>query len=132
MTMEDAREHPRYAHELDAEIRVGGQRIPARSRDVSRGGMCFVLDRALPLGREVVMNVALVFDEETLSEPLEVRARVVWCTPIGGRFQVGTAFVGLTAEHRTYLDMFLRYLKAGLARQAEERGGGNDDEEMFG
>lgn len=130
----DARAHPRYAMELDAEIRFEGTTIPARSRDVSRGGLCFDTATPIPPGKDVSLNMALVFDEETFSEPLQVRARVVWCTPLGPRFQVGASFVGLTAEARTYLEMFLRYLKEGLARQAEEKGGGdgNDDEEVFG
>jgi hypothetical protein len=79
--------------------------------------------------------MALVFDEETFSEPLDVRARVVWCTPLGAKYQIGTTFLGLTNENRTYLDMFLRYLKEGLARQNEAKGGGgggDDDDKLFG
>lgn len=114
------RAHPRYALDLDAEIRFGDLRIPARSRNVSSGGMCFTLDEPLPVGCEVELSMALVFEEEVFSEPLNVRARVVWCTRLGDKLQVGTCFVGLTNEDRDYLEMFLRYLKEGEQSGADE------------
>jgi hypothetical protein len=115
----DSRQHPRYAMEIDVEIRTASGPVPARSRDVSRGGLCCISKEALPLGTDVQLNMALVFDEKTFSEPLLVRARVVWCTGLGhDRFQLGTTFIGLTQDDRAYLDMFLRYIREGQARQA--------------
>lgn len=129
----DARQHPRYALEVDVEIRTPSGAVPARSRDVSRGGLCCISSAQLALGTEVQLNLSLVFDEETFSEPLLVRARVVWCTGLGqGKYQVGTSFVGLTQENRAYLEMFLRYLKEGLARQSESADKNDDDGEKFG
>ena len=133
---EETRAHPRFAVEVDAEVRLVDRVIPARTRNVSRGGICFVTREAIPLGTEVVLNMALVFDEQTFSEPLLVRSRIVWCTDLGGgRWQVGTTFFGLTQDNRAYLDMFLRYLRAGQERQAAEeaaRRGGRDDDDTFG
>jgi hypothetical protein len=128
----DARAHPRYALEVDAEVRTATGKIPARTRDVSRGGLALVLAEALPLGTELTLNLALVFDEETFSEPLLLRARVVWCTRIADAHQIGTTFVSMTTEQRAYLDMFLRYLTEGKRRAAAEAGdpsndGSNDD-----
>jgi Tfp pilus assembly protein PilZ len=133
----ESRAHPRYALEVDAEIRTSTGVIPARTKDVSRGGLCCTTRNPLALGQDVSLNLSLVFDEQTFSEPLLVRARVVWCTGLGeGRWQIGTTFLGLTAENRAYLEMFLRYLKEGLARQAEEQQANakddDDDEEVFG
>lgn len=125
----DLRAHPRYALEVDAEVSLHDRKIPARTSDVSRGGLAFTADASVPFGTEVHISMALVFDEETFSEPLDVRARVVWCTPLGPRFQIGTTFLGLTNENRTYLEMFLRYLKEGLARQRAESGEGGDDDD---
>src|SRR5690349_24666915 len=109
----DSRAHPRYALEVDAEVRTQTGTIPARTRDVSRGGLALTLPEALPLGTELTLNLALVFDEETFSEPLLVRARVVWCTRIADKHQIGTTFVAMTNEQRAYLDMFMRYLTEG-------------------
>src|SRR5262245_9949567 len=105
----DARVHPRYALEIDVEIRTANGPVPARSRDVSRGGLCCTTKEPLPLGTDVHLNMALVFDEKTFSEPLLVRARIVWCTGLGtDSYQLGTTFIGLTQDDRAYLEMFLR------------------------
>jgi hypothetical protein len=141
MTVTTARAHPRYALEIDASVTFGSDRLPVRTRDVSRGGLCFAAKRAIPLGEVVHISMSLVFDEATFSEPLDLRARVVWCTALGDAHQVGTSFLGLTAEGRAYLDMFLRYLKEGLERHeaelAEARGDheqehSDDEDKKFG
>ena len=133
----DSRAHPRYALEVDAEVRTQTGVIPARTRDVSRGGLALVLAEALPLGTELTLNLALVFDEETFSEPLLLRARVVWCTRIADKHQIGTTFIAMTNEQRAYLDMFMRYLTEGKRRAAAEAGSdgssdGSSDDNPFG
>ena len=111
--MTSDRAHPRYAAQVDARI-VGDEFTPARTKNVSRGGLCFEVARALPLDRLVKMRLALVFDENTLSEPLEVDGRVIWCTALGeNRHQIGMSFVDMTQSTRANLDMFLRYLREG-------------------
>ena len=132
----ESRAHPRYALEVDAEVRTQTGTIPARTRDVSRGGLALTLPEALPLGTELTLNLALVFDEETFSEPLLVRARVVWCTRIADKHQIGTTFVAMTNEQRAYLEMFMRYLAEGKRRAAAEAGeissDGSNDDNPFG
>ena len=130
MSLGDTRAYPRYALEVDAEVKLSSRSIPVRTRDVSKGGMCVFMDEALPLGTELGLSLALVFDESTFSEPLKVRARVVWCTALGEtRYQIGASFFGLTAEARSYLDVFLRYLQDG---RPDEPGGDDDGENEFG
>src|SRR4051794_39121429 len=109
-----SRAHPRYALEVDAEVRVDEKKFPARTRDLSKGGLCFVALNPLVVGKDIGLSLSLVFDEKTFSEPLVVKARVVWCTTLGeSRHQLGTSFVNMTNEQRAYLDLFLRYLKEG-------------------
>jgi hypothetical protein len=133
MNASEPREHPRFALEVDASIDVGDRQIPVRTRDLSRGGLCFVATSPVAAGAEVRMTLALVFDEATFSESLAVRARVVWCTPLAeGQYQLGTCFLGLTADNRTYLDLFLRYLKEGsraLPTDADAASSEDDDED---
>lgn len=120
MNASEPRQHPRFALEVDASVEVGDRKIPVRTRDLSRGGLCFVCAAPVAVGVEVRMSMALVFDEATFSESLAIRARVVWCTPLAeGQYQLGTSFLGLTADNRTYLDLFLRYLREGAQRAAE-------------
>lgn len=130
MGQSDARVHPRFAVEVDGVAVFGAVRLPIRTRDLSRGGLCFGSRQPVPLGGELALRLSLVFDEKTYSEPMQLRARIVWCTRLGdGVFQVGTAFVGLTSESRAYLEMFLRYLKEG---SGGDDGGEDGDEEVFG
>jgi Tfp pilus assembly protein PilZ len=111
--MATARAHPRYALEIDAEIRASGERIPARTRNISHGGLSMEVARAVAAGQVVTITIALVFGEEKMSEPLPLRGRVVWCTEIGERrFQIGVTFMNLTGDDRAYVELFLRYLDA--------------------
>lgn len=129
------RAHPRFAVEVDAEFRPTSGKIPARTRDLSRGGMACYAKRALAIGTTVDVALSLVFGEGSLSEPIVLKAQIVWCTALRDGFhQIGTTFVGLTLETRQYLDMFLRYLKEGLDAQDEtdDESGGPDDENRFG
>jgi hypothetical protein len=112
MAVKDTRAHPRYALEIDAEIRFGDESIPGRTRNVSNGGLCILTERPLPAGRDVTISIALVFDNQAMSEPLPLRGRVVWCTAVAdNKYQVGATFVSLTKEDRQYVNLFLRYLQ---------------------
>lgn len=110
------REHPRYAHEAAITLRVNGKIHEGKSSNVSRGGVCADMPAALPVGTVVDIAMQLVFDEETTSEPLKLKARVAWCTTLDEVFQVGLSFIQLDAERSEYLTMFLRYLDDGSDR----------------
>jgi Tfp pilus assembly protein PilZ len=116
------RAHPRFALEIDCGVRIGEQTIPARTRNVSRGGLAITAKSALSVGAGVTISLALVFalpeargDEVAMSEPLPLQGRVVWCSPVvtssGAGYQLGVMFVGMRHEERSYVDMFLRYLR---------------------
>jgi Tfp pilus assembly protein PilZ len=116
------RAHPRFALEIDCSVRIGEQTIPARTRNVSRGGVAITAESALSVGAGVTISLALVFalpetrgDEVAMSEPLPLQGRVVWCSPVatttGAGYQLGVMFVGMRHDERRYVDMFLRYLR---------------------
>jgi len=108
------RAYPRYALEVDAAIQAPGGTVPARTKDVSRGGICFRAAEALRVGEEVDLRLSLVFDAETQSEQLALRARIVWCTRLGDRqHQIGAAFVKTTGEQRAYVNLFIEFLARG-------------------
>lgn len=90
-------------------IRADGAAHEGRTRNVSRGGVCADLAGAVPVGTDIDVDLALVFDE-ALSEPLRLPGRIVWCTMVDEGYQVGIAFRPLSAELTGYLDLFLRYL----------------------
>lgn len=110
--MADTRAHPRYALEIDAEVRAGERSFPARTKNISRGGIAVSATEAVAVGSDVTVSLALVFNEAAKSEPLPLQGRVVWCSPLVEKtYQLGVMFVGMRAEERSYVDMFIRYLK---------------------
>jgi hypothetical protein len=108
------RAYPRFALEVDAEIRAPDRVLPARTNNVSRGGLCFLAAEPLVVGTAVDLTLALVFDADTHSEPLALRARIVWCTRMTDRrYQIGAAFVQTTGEQRAYVNLFIDFLARG-------------------
>ena len=112
---QSARQYPRYAIEAEIELVTAAGSTRGRTKNVSRGGLAAYVERPVPAGLRVDVRMSLVFDEDTFSEPLELPARIVWCTPVGDKFQLGTAFMPMTSEQVSYLAMFLRYLEEGMS-----------------
>jgi hypothetical protein len=107
------REHPRYAVDAVVEVAVGsGEALVGRTRNLSRGGLCVELPTSIEPGTHVSACIALVFRDHETSEPLVLPARVVWCTPLGGGYQLGCQFGRLARMQTAYLDLFLSYLDA--------------------
>jgi PilZ domain len=115
------RAHPRYAHEAAVTVHVLGQTIEGRTTNVSRGGLCCDLADALAHGTDIDVDLQLVFEEGTHSEPLRLPARVAWCTTVDDGHQIGIAFKPLSRELTEYLGLFLRYLDDGSQTQRSKR-----------
>jgi hypothetical protein len=109
------RAFPRYA--IDAEIVIRGTDgrsiASGRATNLSRGGLCAELGAALQRGERIEASIALIFDADSVSEPLALPARVVWCTSMGDVHQAGLAFLPLSRDRTHYLDMFIRFLEGG-------------------
>src|SRR5207249_133846 len=86
------REHPRYAHEAAIRLNNLGHTIQGRTRNVSRGGLCATLGEQIAIGTDIEVDIQLVFEGDLQSEPLHVRARIVWCTSVDDDYQVGVQF----------------------------------------
>lgn len=121
------REHPRYAHEAAITLHVAGRAYGGRTTNVSRGGLCAEMADPIANGSDLDVDLRLVFDEETQSEPLRLPARVVWCTQVDEGYQVGLAFKPLGAERLEYLAMFLRYLGEAESSRPEKQRPSIDD-----
>lgn len=118
----DSRRHPRFSVDVDARVSLAsGQRVAARTRDVSRAGICLIGASAVPVGSALSLELVLAFGDNAFSEPLALSARVVWCTPIGQSFQIGVMFDELTEDQDNFLDMFLQFLDGTLGpREGED------------
>jgi uncharacterized protein (TIGR02266 family) len=80
------RQYERHVAELVVAFEKDGQRVEARSRDISLGGMFVTTDRALPYGSRVVIEVAL----PSLSAPARIEVTVRWSNAEGMGVQFGT------------------------------------------
>jgi hypothetical protein len=114
------RQFPRFAIEAEITVRAEVELAHGRTRNLSRGGLCAVVDRAVRPGSLVVLDLTLIFDEGTFSEPLSVPARVVWCTELADHVQLGCMLLPLQPDQQSYLDMFLRYIEGGQEQDAPD------------
>ena len=122
--MEEHRQHPRYAIELDAIALFDGKRLAGRTHDISRGGFCLLLKEKLAVNSVGQVKLALVFSENQFSEQLTLPATIVWCTPFGGGFQVGIKFGAISPDMQGYLSLFMQFLEGGDGDDDDD-----DDEE---
>jgi hypothetical protein len=118
----------RYVVDVDASIRLPeGRTIKARTRDLSRNGICLIGDQTLPVGVVVGIELVLSFGDNSFSEPLNLTGRVVWCTPLADSFQLGAMFEDVSDQQDQFLEMFLHYLDGTLS----PRHGQPDDDESL-
>jgi hypothetical protein len=128
---ENLRRYPRFHVDVQANVRtIDGRKLLARTRDLSRSGICLVTTEDLGSGTNLGIELVLLLGPSSSSEPLPLRARVVWCTAIGSAYQIGAMFDGLSDKESSFLDMFLRYLDgsilpAGAEMDATEDGEGS-------
>lgn len=104
------REFPRYAHAAKLSGSFRGALVEGMTVNVSRGGLCAMFSVPLSVGADFHIALTLCFDDGALSEPLSLWSRVVWCTGINGKFQIGLSFVNVDALTKGDLEMFLRFL----------------------
>jgi hypothetical protein len=105
------RQFPRYALEAAVTLTFGDRSIQGRTANMSRGGLCAMVDETVAAGTRVAIEIALVFENDTLSESLTLSGRVVWCTAYEKRHQVGLSFAPVRGDESRSLDLFLRFLQ---------------------
>ena len=121
------RRERRYAVDVEATLTLdGGRRLVARTRDLSRNGICLIAGESVPAGVATAVELVLSFGNNAYSEPLTLAARVVWCTQLSDSYQLGAMFEDLTSEQDGFVDVFLQYLDGTLSPK-----GIDDDEDPF-
>jgi hypothetical protein len=108
------REHPRVSVELEVTVAIADVRFAARTRDMSRAGLCLIAEQPLTRDAEISLELVLKFGDEGASEPLKLVGRVAWCTALFGKYQIGVKFVKLDDELGRYLDMFVGFMDGTL------------------
>jgi hypothetical protein len=129
------REHPRFSVDLDVGVSVADVKFAARTRDMSRAGMCLIADQPIPREAEISLELVLKFGDAGASEPLKMFGRVAWCTALFGSYQIGVKFVKVDSERARYLDMFVGFLDGTLGPgdvfSGEEEALGADPDDPF-
>ena len=129
---ENQRRHPRFQVDVQATVRTAdGRKLLARTRDLSRSGICLITTEALGSGARLGVELVLLLGPTSTSEPLPLNARVVWCTAIAGAFQVGAMFDRVSGREAAFLDMFLRYLDGSILPAGAEMDSVDDVEELL-
>ncbi len=109
------RQHQRYNVDVQATVSVANEKLDARTRDMSRAGLCLVTTQPIARDTEVSLELVLTFGEDGVSEPLAIDGRVAWCTALFGAYQIGVKFVKVDDERAKYLNMFVGFLDGTLA-----------------
>ena len=104
---------PRYSIRFAAEVQHGPNQITATTRNLSVGGACLELDRALPEGAELDLALFVIEDdiESVGGSRLAMRACVQWATePEPGQrvYQVGIKWLAPTPQQLAALQRALR------------------------
>lgn len=109
------RQHPRFNVDIQVAVEVANEQFAARTRDISRSGLCLVAMKSLSRDTEISLDLVLTFGTEGTSEPLRLQGRVAWCTALFGAYQIGVKFVKVDEDRARYLDMFVGFLDGTLA-----------------
>jgi hypothetical protein len=105
----------RFEVEVAAEVYTPKAVLPARTRDMSSTGVCLDLDQGLEEGITVGVSLFFTTDgiEDPDAEPLNVKAKVMWCTEREDTgFSAGTRFEDVTDHSAELLGNFLSALSA--------------------
>ena len=126
----ELRRYPRVHVDVQANVcTADGRKLLARTRDLSRSGICVITTEPLASGEKLFIELILLLGPGSASEPLPLHARVVWCTSIARSFQIGAMFDGLSTKQSSFLDMFLRYLDGSILPAGAEMDVLGDDEQ---
>src|SRR5262245_38038467 len=109
------RQHPRFNVDVKVAVTVKSSQFAARTRDLSRAGLCLIADQPSKPETEIGLELVLTFGEAGATEPLQLVGKVAWCTALFGAYQIGVKFVQVDGERARYLDMFVGFLDGTLA-----------------
>ena len=66
------RQHQRYNVDVQVAVSVDNEKLDARTRDMSRAGLCLVATQPIARETEVSLELVLTFGDDGVSEPLQI------------------------------------------------------------
>ncbi|MCU0662856.1 MAG: PilZ domain-containing protein [Myxococcota bacterium] len=106
----EQRRATRFNIELSSELYTKRGVVQANTRNLSSNGLCLDTKEQLDEGGVVGVSLFLTNDgiEDPDREPLNLKARVIWCTEREDQgFSSGARFDELTKEQETLLNQYL-------------------------
>jgi hypothetical protein len=106
----DQRLAARFNVEVSAEVYTPGDVLAATTRNLSATGVCLELNTGLTEGSTVGVSLFFTADgiEDPDTDPLNVKASVVWCAERDGAgYSAGACFEDLSANDQKLLGEFL-------------------------
>jgi hypothetical protein len=103
----------RFNVEVAAEVYTPGQVLAATTRNLSNTGVCLEINSGLEEGSIVGISLFFTADgiEDPDSEPLNVKASVIWCAQKDdANYSAGACFESLTDDDKSLLGEFLAAL----------------------
>jgi c-di-GMP-binding flagellar brake protein YcgR len=98
------RTHLRYPATLTL---TDTQPLAGITMDISRGGVCLLLDRVVPLARVCAIGFRAALGERTL--PVQAMGQVAYCDPVpDGSFRVGIRFISAEPPSLRAIDELVR------------------------
>ncbi len=110
---DDHRRATRYDVEVSAEVYTAEAILPAATRNLSESGVCFDMDQELGEDATVGVSLFLISDgiEDPDAEPLNIKAKVVWCSERDDAgFSAGMRFEELGEQGASVIKDFLTQL----------------------
>jgi hypothetical protein len=68
-------------------VAVADVKFAARTRDMSRAGLCLVAEQPIARDTEISLQLVLTFGDAGATEPLKMIGQVAWCTALFGSYQ---------------------------------------------
>ena len=108
---QERRKYPRVYASLPMQFRFIGEfdKLPRDTitKDLSEGGVRFSVDKFVPVGTRLVVNVLL----EGYHEPIRSTAKIIWTRKLqySDTYEVGCQFLNLSEEGRQKISRFIAH-----------------------
>ena len=121
---QNRRSHVRHVVNIEIDLQVPQYNIKekVKTRDLSKGGLCFNFNKPLNMNEKLELGLSLILGPEAQSETLHLQAQVAWCSQEDkGQYQIGAAFNNHNDEEITSnIETFLEFLQEGFEVNIDE------------
>ncbi|MDA3863274.1 MAG: PilZ domain-containing protein [Deltaproteobacteria bacterium] len=121
---QNRRSHVRHTVNIEVDLQVPQYNIKekVKTRDLSKGGLCFSFDKPLNMNVQLELGLSLILGPEAQSETLHLKAQVAWCSQEDKeQYQIGAAFSNHKDEEiSSNIETFIEFLQEGFEVNLDE------------